>query len=125
MKVIRTTNERRQFAPIVHTRQAQAAMMTLSPGGASDDRASNEHPLSEQWVFVLAGRGAAIGNSRAGRSQRLALRPGTLLLIKRGEPHRIVNVGKSLLRTINVYVPPAYRRDGSVRPSARRPSRAR
>ena len=42
-------------------------MMTLQPGGTSDDEPSNEHPRSEQWVFVLSGTGEALIGKRRGQ----------------------------------------------------------
>ena len=38
-----------------------------------------------------------------------------LLVIERKEKHQIRNSGRGLLRTLNFYVPPAYRRDGNPR----------
>jgi oxalate decarboxylase/phosphoglucose isomerase-like protein (cupin superfamily) len=43
-----------------------------------------------------------------------------LLLIERGERHEITNTGRGLLRTLNVYVPPAYTRAGTELPRGRR-----
>jgi mannose-6-phosphate isomerase-like protein (cupin superfamily) len=48
------------------------------------------------------------------------LRAGTLLLIGRGERHEIRNTGRGLLRTVNVYVPPAYQRSGDPLPRGRK-----
>ena len=64
-------------------------MMTLRPGATSDDNPSNEHPSSEQWIYVVSGVGEAIvGKNRA--SLRLtALREGSLLLIEKGELHQM------------------------------------
>jgi hypothetical protein len=42
-------------------------------------------------------------------------RGGSLLLIERKENHQVSNTGRGLLRTLNFYVPPAYRRDGNPR----------
>jgi mannose-6-phosphate isomerase-like protein (cupin superfamily) len=48
------------------------------------------------------------------------LRAGTLLLIERGERHEIRNTGRAPLRTLNVYVPPAYRKDGNELPRGKK-----
>ena len=45
----------------------------------------------------------------------MPLRAGTLVLIQRGDTHEIRNTGRAPLRTLNVYVPPAYTPDGEVR----------
>src|SRR6266542_6790568 len=44
--------------------------------------------------------------------EKVPLKAGTLVLIARGETHAIRNTGKEPLRTLNVYVPPAYTEDG-------------
>ena len=41
------------------------------------------------------------------------LREGSLILIERGDTHEIRATGESTLRTLNVYVPPAYKNDGT------------
>ena len=109
MKLLATTKHRREFEVLIATRSTQAAMMTLRPGGSSSDEPENEHPQSEQWLFVVSGTGRA---RVAGRSARL--RPGSLLLIEKGEPHQITNTGRSSLVTVNFYSPPAYRKDGEL-----------
>jgi oxalate decarboxylase/phosphoglucose isomerase-like protein (cupin superfamily) len=89
--------------------------MTLRPGAASDSHPSNEHPKSEQWLFVVSGTGEAIVHDRPGRAHRTKLHPNSLLVIKRGERHQIKNTGCRQLATINVYVPPAYDREGKAK----------
>jgi len=93
----------RGFRIALGNARAQAAEMVLAPG-ASEGDAENRHRGADQWLFVLAGTGTAIVNER-----RRRLRAGTLLLIERGDRHEIRNTGRALLRTLNVYVPPAYR----------------
>jgi mannose-6-phosphate isomerase-like protein (cupin superfamily) len=44
--------------------------------------------------------------------KRYVLGAGSLMLIERGDEHEIRNTGRAPLRTLNVYVPPAYRADG-------------
>jgi hypothetical protein len=38
-----------------------------------------------------------------------------LLLIERGDKHEIECTGQAQLRTVNIYVPPAYTKSGSER----------
>jgi mannose-6-phosphate isomerase-like protein (cupin superfamily) len=99
-----------QFEPgfQVHIGNArcQAAEMTLSPG-ASKGGADNRHAHSDQWLYVVSGTGQAIVNGREHR-----LRKGSLLLIERGENHEIRCTGRSPLKTLNLYVPPAFNADG-------------
>ena len=82
--------------------------MTLRPGVASDEDSGNEHAWAEQWLYVVAGTGRARVGGRT-----VHLREGSMLLIEKREPHVIRNTGRSDLVTINVYAPPAYRRDGN------------
>ena len=89
--------------------------MTLRPGAASDSQPSNEHPKSEQWLFVLSGSGEAIVHDRSGKVHRARLKANSLLVIERGELHQIKNTGRRSLSTLNFYVPPAYDSDGDVK----------
>ena len=94
-------------------RRAQAAEMVLAPGD-SEGGADNRHRGADQWLYVVAGSGAAVVNGR-----RIALGRGKLLLIERGDRHQIRNTGRGLLRTLNIYVPPAYTADGDERPAGK------
>ena len=108
MKHIRTGKFTNKFKPIVSTRRAQLATMNLRPGEVSDDEPSNEHPRCEQWLFVVAGSGSAtVGKSHRAMRQ-VKLFKDSFLIIERGELHQIKNTGRKVLRTINIYVPPAY-----------------
>jgi mannose-6-phosphate isomerase-like protein (cupin superfamily) len=95
-------------------RRSQAAEMVIPPGGAEGDPA-NRHRGADQWLFVLAGIGVATINDK-----KYALRKSTLLLIERGDRHEVRNTGKLPLRTLNVYVPPAYTKSGNELPRGRR-----
>jgi len=88
--------------------------MVLPPGKAEGD-AHNRHRGADQWLFVESGTGMARVNGR-----RHALKPGTLLLIEKGDEHEIRNTGRSLLKTLNFYVPPAYDGDGDELPRGKR-----
>jgi mannose-6-phosphate isomerase-like protein (cupin superfamily) len=102
----------RGFRVALGNRPAQAAEMVIPPGDAEGD-SKNRHRGADQWLFV-AGRGIATINGR-----RHALRAGTLVLIERGDRHEVRNTGRAPLRTLNLYVPPAYRADGEPLPRAR------
>jgi mannose-6-phosphate isomerase-like protein (cupin superfamily) len=120
MKHIKTGKKRGKFNLLAHTRELQAAMMTLRPGGTSDDEPSNEHSGSEQWLFVISGSGEAKIGKRRGQLRRVELEPGSLLIIEKGELHQIVNSAKRALRTINFYAPPAYDAEGEPVGAVRR-----
>jgi mannose-6-phosphate isomerase-like protein (cupin superfamily) len=113
MKHLKTGKSRSEFALLASTRSAQAAMMTLQPGGSTGEEVENEHPNAEQWLFVISGAGKATVGKRS-----VKIAANSLLLIEKGELHRIVNTGRSRLVTLNLYVPPAYKKGGDVKLSA-------
>lgn len=94
--------------------RSQAAEMVIPPGDSEGDP-GNRHKGADQWLFVVNGRGEARLKTR-----RLKLTPGSLLLIERGERHEIRNTGRTLLRTLNFYVPPAYTKRGDELPRGKR-----
>lgn len=98
------------FRVAITNKRAQAAEMVIPPGDA-EGGPDNRHRGADQWLYVVAGTGTARINGR-----RVALGPGTLLLIGRGERHEIRNSGRVLLRTLNWYVPPAYDSSGDELP---------
>ena len=104
----------RGFRVALANRRAQAAEMVLEPGKAEGDR-GNRHRGADQWLFVQDGRGVAVVNDR-----RYPLRPGSLMLIEAGDRHEVRAVGGKPLRTLNVYVPPAYDREGDELPRGKR-----
>ncbi len=101
------------FQVIFGNRRAQAAQMVISPGGSEGD-ARNRHRSADQWLYVASGTGRALINGK-----RVNLRPGLLLLIEHGDRHQIMNTGRSSLRTLNFYTPPAYTAGGEELPAAR------
>jgi mannose-6-phosphate isomerase-like protein (cupin superfamily) len=100
----------RGFRVAIGNRRSQAAAMTLAPG-KSEGGPDNRHRGADQWLFVESGSGVAIVNGRRAR-----LRAGSLVLIERGDRHEIRNTGRTPLRTLNIYVPPAYTKDGDELP---------
>jgi mannose-6-phosphate isomerase-like protein (cupin superfamily) len=101
------------FKVVLGNKRSQAAQMVIEPGKA-EGSATNRHARTDQWLFVVAGRGAATINRR-----RYALTPNTLLLIEHGDRHEIRNTGRGPLETLNFYVPPGYRTDGEELPPAK------
>ena len=92
----------------------KTAEMVLAPGDG-EGGADNRHRGADQWLFVLSGAGEAIVGGR-----RHKLSAGSLLFIERREKHEVKNTGRALLRTLNFYVPPAYRSDGDPLPRGRK-----
>jgi mannose-6-phosphate isomerase-like protein (cupin superfamily) len=101
------------LAVALRNARAQAATMVLAPGDA-EGGPDNRHRGSDQWLYVISGRGSATVGRR-----RQALRAGTLLLIERGTTHEIRNTGRTPLKTLNLYVPPAYTTSSEPLPRGR------
>ena len=110
----KTLSLREGFRVGPRNKRSQAAEMVIPPGDAEGDP-DNRHRGSDQWLYVVAGRGRALVNGRAH-----AIGPGSLLLIEAGDRHEVRNTGRALLRTLNIYVPPAYDRSGEPLPRGRR-----
>jgi mannose-6-phosphate isomerase-like protein (cupin superfamily) len=82
--------------------------------GDSEGGPANAHRGADQWLFVIDGSGVAIVEGK-----RRPLKPGSLLMIERGEHHEIRNTGRALLRTLVFYTPPAYKPSGARLPRAK------
>lgn len=92
----------RGFQILAETERSQAASMVLEPGEATGGP-DNRHADSDQWMFVLSGKGhAKVGD------QEVDLEEGDLLMIEAGETHQISNPGGGPLETLNIYAPRAY-----------------
>ena len=102
------------FRVAVGNRRAQAAEMVIAPGDC-EGGPDNRHRGADQWLFVVSGKGSATVNGRSA-----ALQPGTILLIEAGDTHEIRNTGRSFLKTLSVYVPPAYTKSGDELSRGRR-----
>lgn len=103
------------FKVVFDVRGTQAAQMVLAPGD-SEGGPDNRHRGAEQWLYVVSGSGIAQVEDR-----RIPLKAGRLLVIERGERHQIRNTGRTPLRTLNFYAPPAFDADGNpVGPGRRR-----
>jgi mannose-6-phosphate isomerase-like protein (cupin superfamily) len=109
----RTLRFKEGFRVAVDVRQVQAAEMTIAPGG-HEGGPDNRHRGADQWLFVVAGTGLADVESRDEVRKQVALTPGTLLVIERGERHEIRNDGDELLKTLNFYYPPAFNEEGDT-----------
>ena len=90
--------------------RAQAAEMVITPGDA-EGGPRNRHAGADQWLFVVSGIGEARINGK-----RHDLQKGSLVLIERGDRHEIRATGRTPLRTLNLYVPPAYDQSGDPLP---------
>jgi mannose-6-phosphate isomerase-like protein (cupin superfamily) len=90
----------------------------LSVGNARSQAAvmgpDNYHRGADQWLFVLAGTGIAIINGH-----KTSLKTGKIVLIEAGDRRELRNTGRSLLKTVSVYAPPAYRDEETELPAGR------
>jgi mannose-6-phosphate isomerase-like protein (cupin superfamily) len=109
----------KDFKVAIGNRRSQCAEMTRPPG-ESEGGPGNKHRGSDQWLFVVSGKGVAIVEK-----QRVQLQAGTVLLIELGETHQIRNTGTTPLKTVNFYVPPGYSQDGDELPRGKAELRAR
>jgi len=76
--------------------------MTLGPGEESGPK-QNEHPASEQVLYLVEGElEAEIGD------RRLTMRAGDSVIVGTQTPHRFSNRSDRPAVTFNVYAPPAY-----------------
>ena len=94
------------FDVSIRNERSQAAVMVIAPSG-HEGGTNNRHRGADQWLFVVEGAGRAIVSGR-----KIKLAKGSILLIEAGETHEIHNTGKAALKTLNIYVPPAYDADG-------------
>ena len=101
------------FRVAMSNRRGQAATMVIAPGD-SEGGPDNRHRGADQWLFVVSGSGVAV---LGGRTRRI--KAGSLVLIERCTTHEIRNTGRAPMKTLNVYVPPAYRSDGEELPRGR------
>ena len=103
----------RGFKVVLGNKRAQSATMVIAPGDC-EGGPDNRHRGADQWLYVLSGSGIATLGRRRHR-----IKEGTLLLIERGTTHEIRNTGRTALRSLSLYVPPAYRSDGEELPRGR------
>ena len=102
------------FSVAMSNKRGEAATMVIAPGDC-EGGPDNRHRGADQWLYVLSGGGVAI---LGGRKHRV--KAGSLLLIERGTTHEIRNTGRSQLKTLNLYVPPAYTRNGDELPRGKK-----
>ncbi len=84
------------------TKLSQYAEMVLEIN-SSTGGPDNKHKNSDQWLYVVSGKGKAVINKK-----EIEIKTGDVLLIEAGETHEIINTGNKPLQTLNFYSPPAY-----------------
>ena len=101
------------FRLLIGNDQSQAAEMVLNSGDG-EGGPDNRHRGSDQWLYVVEGEGTAII-----KDHPYELRAGVLILIEAGDTHAIRATGQGSLKTLNIYVPPAYSDDDTALPAGR------
>ena len=105
MKRANIGDSSKYFSVLQTADKSQVAVMRLSPGKSSGPK-GNEHPRSEQVLFVVEGEILAeVGDETA------LLRCGDCIIVPRGIAHKFSNLSASPGVTLNVYSPPAYDAD--------------
>jgi mannose-6-phosphate isomerase-like protein (cupin superfamily) len=105
MDVVHTRSVKGFFKVLQTGKRSQTAMMTLKPGEESGPM-GNDHPRSEQVLFVVSGQLVAEIDTR-----RRTLKAGDCVHVPMRARHRFVNRSKRPAVTFNVYAPPAYDAD--------------
>ncbi|MDB5337999.1 MAG: Cupin region [Planctomycetaceae bacterium] len=108
-----TLKSKKGFHLAVGNERSQCAEMVLNPG-ETEGGPDNRHRGSDQWMLVSAGEGVAIVNGHS-----YPLKTGVIMLIEAGDTHEIRATGADSLKTVNIYVPPAYLDDDTPLPNGR------
>lgn len=90
------------FSVLQTAELSQSALMSIAPGEASGPK-ENEHPASEQVLYLIEGELCAEIGERS-----FMMRAGDSTIVRREVAHRFVNRGSKPALTLNVYTPPAY-----------------
>ena len=90
------------FKVLGGTEKSQSATMVLSAGDKTGGP-DNKHESSDQWLYVISGKGKAVIEG-----EEIAFGAKSLILIEAGETHEIINDGEDDLVTLNFYAPPEY-----------------
>jgi len=90
------------FGVLENGRELQTAVMVLDSGEESGPL-GNEHPQSEQVLYVVQGLVEAEVDGK-----HFTMAPGDSVIVPNGAPHRFVNRTMDRVVTFNVYAPKAY-----------------
>jgi mannose-6-phosphate isomerase-like protein (cupin superfamily) len=96
------TNVSRGFSVLENGDCLQTAVMLLEPGDESGPL-GNEHPSSEQVLYVVDGTLEAEIDGK-----RFEMRAGDSAIVPQNAPHRFTNKSSTRAVTFNVYAPKAY-----------------
>lgn len=102
MSVVNVRESKSWFSLLQTGETSQTAVMSIGPGEESGPK-DNEHPQSEQVLYVIEGELHAEVGDRA-----FLMRAGDSTIVRREVPHRFTNRSPQPALTFNVYSPPAY-----------------
>lgn len=102
MSVLNVREPKSWFSVLQTGETAQTAVMSIGPGDESGPK-ENEHPQSEQVLYVIEGELYAEVGERS-----FLMRAGDSTIVRRDAPHRFSNRTNKPALTFNVYAPPAY-----------------
>lgn len=97
-----TFNEKMGFNILHTTDKAQVAQMTLALGNSTGGP-HNKHEKSDQFLYVIGGKGAAVVDGAHVKLSRY-----DMIHIEPGENHEIINTSDEPLHTLNIYTPSEY-----------------
>ena len=102
MSAIHVRESKSWFSVLQTAELSQTAVMSIGPGEESGPK-ENEHPASEQVLYIIEGElHAEIGE------RSFTMRAGDSTIVRRDVAHRFSNRGQQPALTFNVYTPPAY-----------------
>lgn len=90
------------FRVLASTDRSQVAEMVLKKG-QSTGGPNNNHLESDQWLFIISGKGEITIEGKIINTQK-----NDLILIEAGENHEVKNIGNNPLKTFSIYAPSAY-----------------
>ena len=102
MSVLNVRESKSWFSVLQTGDVSQTAVMSIGPGEQSGPK-ENEHPRSEQVLYVIEGELEAEIGERS-----FTMRAGDSTIVRRDVPHRFTNRTQEPALTFNVYAPPAY-----------------
>lgn len=102
MEIVDVDASRETFEILCGTERSQGGLIVLPPGERTGGP-HNQHPDSDQWLYVRSGTGHAIVDGES-----VALEPGHLVVIGAGETHELVADPDTAIEFVTIYAPPAY-----------------
>ena len=99
----KATFENEEYRKILYTGIMQLVLMSIPVG---KDIELEVHPNTDQFLRVEKGKGEV----RFGKdqSERIKIKDGSAIMVKRGTYHRVINTGNESLKLYTIYSPPEH-----------------